>query len=311
MSQARDADRGHRRCARRSLLAVALTVLLGACSSHQPESLGDARTDDVVRVASFDFAESELVAELFAQSIEQEGVEVQRVRSLGSREVVQPALQQGFVDVVPEYLAAALDFETFGADVPTDPEGAADRLQEALRGDGVRVLPHAAAVDRDAVAMHSPRAAELDVRTLDDLAEHADQLDFVAPPECPERSACLPHLEGVYGIEFRSFTALPPGPSIALALAAGEADVGLVFSSDPLVAEHDLVLLRDERGRGRPEHVVPLVREEVLEEHPEISGALERVTESLDTATLVELNGRVAAGEDHRLVARDWLRSIR
>lgn len=232
---------------------------------------------------------------------------MRRVRSLGSREVVEPALQQGFVDVVPEYLAAALDFEAPDGGVPEDPATAARRLREALRDDGVTVLLHAPAVDRDAVAMHAPRAEELGIETLDDLARQADSLDFVAPPECPERSACLPHLRADYGIEFRSFTGLPPGLPIALALESGEADVGLVFSSDALVPQHDLVLLRDERGRGRPEHVVPLVRTEVLERFPELARALGRVTRALDTASLVSLNRRVATGEDHRAVARDWL----
>jgi len=262
-----------------------------------------------VRVASFDFPESQLLAELFAQALEREGIEVRRVPSLGSREVVEPALQQGLVDVVPEYLAAALAFETLGDPPPEDPELAAELLAAELRDHGVRVLEHAAAVDRDAVAMHRPRAAQLGIETLDDLAAHARRLDFVAPPECPERAACLPHLESTYGIRFRSFTGLPPGLPIALALAADEADVGLMFSSDPLVAQHDLVLLEDRRGRGRPEHVVPLVREEVLEGYGEatVRRSLATVTRALDTGQLVELNRRVAEGEDHRLVARDWL----
>jgi osmoprotectant transport system substrate-binding protein len=267
-----------------------------------------SRSTDVVRVASFDFDESVLLGELFAQAIEREGVVVERIHSLGSREVVGPALRQGLVDVVPEYVAAALDFESFGEEVPLDVDTAVRQLQALLAEDDVSVLRHAPAVDRDAVAMHVDRAAELGITTLRDLAQHSGRLDFVGPPECPERTACLPHLEVEHGIEFRSFTGLPPGTAVALALEAGEADVGLMFSSDPLVEMHDLVLITDDRGTERPEHVVPLVRDDVLQRHGDtIVGSLGRVTAALTTEELVSLNRRVAEGSTPARAASEWL----
>lgn len=287
--------------------------LLAACSSGGLSSDdGPAtRRPGVVRVASFDFAESELLGEVFAQALEREGIEVERFLGLGSREVVQPALQQGQVDVVPEYLAAVLDFESFSAYGPNTAEEAVTLLRTELTGSGVTMLPHARAIDRDAIAMSADRADELGIRTILDLRRYATAFDFVGPPECPERTACLPRLEADYGLRFKSFTALPAGLAVALALEAGEADVGLMFSSDPLVADHDLVLLTDDRGFGRPEHVTPFVRDEVLDEHGQVlSDALERITSRLTTSKLVALNRQASRGTPIDQVASRWLDSL-
>lgn len=295
------------------MVALALAAAAGCTASSQvPRRDAEQRRTDAVRVASFDFAESELLGELIAQAFVRRGLAVERFLSLGSREIVAPALRQGLVDVVPEYLAAALDFAQRGEeDVPAAADDVAERLATALEPQGITVLPHAPAIDRDAIAMTATRARELDVRTIIDLARHGSELDFVGPPECPERSACLPRLEDDYGIEFRSFTGLPPGLPIALALEAGEADVGLMFSSDPLVEDKGLVLLTDDRGFGRAEHVVPLVRDEVLERHgPDVTAALSRITDALTTEELVAMNRRVAHGESPRVVARDWLDAL-
>lgn len=291
-----------------------MCAVLAGCNQQlpAPSTELEVRTGDAVRVASFDFAESELLGELFAQSLEAEGLEVERFLALGSRELVEPALQQGLVDVVPEYLAAALDFEELAAaEIPGTAESTSSRLAEVLVDDGVTVLPHATAIDRDAIAMHRDRAEELGISTVLDLAEHAHELDFIGPPECPERSTCLPRLRSQYNLEFRSFQGLPPGLPIALALNAGEADVGLMFSSDPLVADHDLVLLTDDRGFGRPENVVPLVRDEVLDRHGDaVTRALGRITDSLTTNELVRLNRQVARGESAVHAAEQWLAKL-
>jgi osmoprotectant transport system substrate-binding protein len=260
-----------------------------------------------VRVASFDFAESELLAELFAQAIEAKGVPVERRFDLGSRETVQPALEQGLVDVVPEYLASALEFARLGAPVTARARDAAAALTSVLRERSVSVLPYAPAVDRNAVAMAAQTANQLGVEKISDLAPIAPVLDFIGPPECPERPACLPVLEQKYGLRFRSFSAVPVD-TVALQLESHDADVGVAFTSDPSIEKHGLVLLRPDRERPRADNVVPLVRTSVFERFPAIESALERVTARLTTRELRSLNGRVADGAAVADVAREWLR---
>jgi osmoprotectant transport system substrate-binding protein len=288
------------------VLAFAVALFLGACGSSAPqaEQTVDPR---FVRVASFDFPESELLAELFAQALEAEDIAVERRFGLGSRELLQPALESGLIDVVPEYLTSSLEFVTFGDLQSDDDVVAAEKLRRALQPRGVTVLKHAPAVDRNALAVRADMAAERGIERISDLAPIAGQLRFVGPPECAERPSCLPTLEDRYGLHFRSFTPVPAGLQIALQLGAKEADVGVAFTTDPLVKMHGLVLLKNDKEIARADNVVPLVRTAALEQRPAIKAALAAATKGLTTDALRELNLRVAEGADPKEVARAWL----
>jgi osmoprotectant transport system substrate-binding protein len=173
----------------------------------------------------------------------------------------------------------------------------------------ISVLAFAPAVDRNAIAMRADTAKQRGIKRISDLAPLASTLDFVGPPECAERPSCLPALEKNYGLHFRSFTAVPAGLQTALQLQAGEADVGVAFTTDPLVRAHGLVLLEPDREEPRVENVVPLVRSPVLAAHPEARAALEFVTKRLTTDELQRLNLQVVDGRTPRAVAGEWLRT--
>ena len=288
------------------VLSVLVALAAGACTSAKPAA---APTPDprFVRVASFDFPESELLGEIFAQALEAEDIAVERRLRLGSRELLQPALESGLIDVVPEYLTSSLEFVSFNYLQTDDVAVATEQLSEALRSRGVSVLQPAPAVDRNALAVRAEMASTRGIERISDLAPIADQLRFVAPPECAERPSCLPTLEDRYGLRFRSFTPVPAGLQIALQLAAKEADVGVAFTTDPLVKLHGLVLLKNDKELARADNVVPLVRTDALEKRPRIKAALTAATKGLTTEALRELNLQVAEGVDPKEVARSWL----
>ncbi len=77
-----------------------------ACGGSDPDSTGPVDSDGV-RIASFDFAESQLLAELYAQVLEAANTPVVRLGAVGPREVVAPALEGNVVDLVPKYLGTA------------------------------------------------------------------------------------------------------------------------------------------------------------------------------------------------------------
>jgi osmoprotectant transport system substrate-binding protein len=290
------------------VLGLLLVLALSACGGDGPSRTREQVDPRFVRVASFDFPESELLAELFAQALDARGIPVQRRFGLGSREIVQPALEEGLIDVVPEYLASSLEFASLAPLTSRAAPVVAEQLRVRMAGRNVSVLSFAAAVDRNAIAMSARTASQLGVTNISELAPVASTLDFIGPPECPERPACLPVLEHNYGIRFRSYTAVPLG-LIVQQLDAGEAEVGVVLTSDPLVQEHELVLLKPDRDQPRAENIVPLVRTSVLQTNGGVRDALETVTASLRTEDLRALNKRVARGEPIASVARDWLRN--
>lgn len=294
------------RLPRRLLGCLLAGVLLAACAEREEVP---AQTGDAVVVASFAFSESRLLGEVYAQALEQAGVPVLRELELGPRELVLPALRQGLVDVVPEYLGtvlAAVDPEGLPA---TDVAGAHGRLREALAAEGLRALRPAAAQNTNGLAVTRPTAGRLGLSTISDLAPHAAGLVVAGPSECPERPYCLQGLESVYGLSFAGFVPYDAETQRVTALEQDVVDVAVVFTTDGLLAAHDLVLLADDRHLQPVENVVPVVTEDAVARHGEqVVEALEAVSEQLDSAALGFLNWRVeVAGNDVDGEARGWL----
>lgn len=282
-----------------------LLLVAAACGG------GDVRSTPAppgtVTVGSFGFSESRTLAEIYSQALEARGVPVRRALDIGSREVVEPALEQGKVDVVPEYLGTALRF--LGVErSDRDPHRA---LAEAFAPRGVTVLDPAPAENKNGIVMVRATAQRLGVRTISDLVPVAPTLVFGGPPECPERPLCLPGLSSVYGLAFRQFRPLDTGgPATVAALEGGEVDVGLLFTTDGHLATGEFVLLVDDRGLQPPENIVPVVRTSVVEKHgAAVVESLNRVSRQLLTEDLTELNRRVEIDQvPPERAAQDWLR---
>jgi osmoprotectant transport system substrate-binding protein len=262
-------------------------------------------------VAAFDFPESRLLAEIYAQALEDEGVEVRRELDLGPRELVLPALREGLVDVVPEYLGTVLT--TAAPDSPvdrTDPAASARALAAAVEPWGLRPLAHAAAQNQNGLAVTASTGERLGLRTTSDLAPVAASLRLGGPPECPRRRLCLEGLADVYGLDFAAFVPLAGQGHVRRALEEEVVDVGVLFTTDGVLAGDDLVLLADDRGLQPAENVVPLVRAPVLDgpDGARVAEALDEVSARLTTATLRFLNWRVSVdGNAPAAEARGWL----
>lgn len=266
--------------------------------------------EGAVTVASYNFPESVLLGETYAQALEVAGVPVRRELDLGPREVVAPALEQGIVDVLPEYVGTGL---AFLMDEPAD-EGSAlaetmRRLEQAYADRGARVLTPAPAENQNGLVVTSSTALAYGLSTVSDLVAVAGALSLGGPPECPERPFCLPGLELVYGLRFQRFVPLDSGGRLTLAaLVGGDVDVGLLFTTDGNLTSSELVLLEDDRSLQPPENVVPVVREEVFERHGQVvAERLDAVSAELTTAELAAMNERLASGEEAEAVAAAWL----
>lgn len=301
-----------RRWRRASLALASFVVLAAACLPSGPsiEPLG-ARTDDAVVVASFNFPESVVLAELYAQALEEVGVPVARQGQVGPREIMEPALEQGLVDLVPEYLGSALVYlDPATAAMSLDAEATRSRLKGILSARDVVVLAHSPAQNQNGVVVTPETAARYELSTVSDLAPVAGDLVFGGPPECRDRPFCLPGLRDTYGLEFQTFLALDSGGRLTrAALDRGVADVGLLFTTDGHLAEGDFVLLDDDRDLQPPENIVPLVRREVIVQWGEtLVSRLDALTSTLTTDALAEMNAEVVIEEESPAeVAADWL----
>ena len=290
-----------------ALLAAALVA--SACAGGEPGRPSAAELDASITVASFNFGESALIGELYATALTRAGFPVDRQLRLGAREVVQPALHQGLVDLVPEYLGSALAFAAPGEPPVRDPMEARELLAAAYETHHISVLQHAPGQNRNGFVVTRATAEEHGLRALSDLIPVAAQLTFGGPAECPQRPLCLAGLEEVYELEFAAVEALDSGGPLTLAaLGSGRVDVALLFTTNGALAGEELVLLEDDRGLQPAENVVPVLRTAITSAHgKEVVEVVERVTARLDEPTLVDLNRRLDRGEDHAAVASGWL----
>ena len=284
---------------RRARLAGVLAVLLGtlvlACGGPAaPPAPATGPPVEVVRIASYDFRENQILAEVYAEAARRAGLPVEVDHGIGTREVVAPALQQGVVSAVIDYLGTALAFarpqSTPGGRSPGELHAA---LRLTLGPHGVTVLRAAPAEDQNGFAVAASFAERHGVERLSDLVPLAPELRFGGPPECPERPFCLQGLREVYGLEFGEVAAMPSRAATVEALVSGQIDVGLLETTDARLAVAPVVLLADDRALQPSENVVPLVRTDVLERWDGLRTAFDALSARLTTDDLVQLNRAV------------------
>jgi osmoprotectant transport system substrate-binding protein len=298
--------------ARRSFaLAASLAFALAACVGPSTPA-EDARGDDAITVASFNFPESLLLAEIYAQAIEGAGMRVEREPSLGPRELVMPALLQGLVEFVPEYAGSGLQFLAGDGSTSPDDETNHQRFAERLGTLDVTALDASPAEDQNGFAVTTETAQRYGLRTLSDLATVSRELVFGGPPECTRRPFCIPGLERSYGITFgQVFSNLDSGgPRTVSALAEGTVDVALLFTSDGAIDLNDFVLLEDDLDLQPAENVTPIIRTGVLDRFgPPLADTVNAVSALLSTGELRTLNAELARGATPQQIASRWLAS--
>jgi osmoprotectant transport system substrate-binding protein len=287
-----------------SLLLVLLVACTGSASAPPP------RQPDAIRVAAFSFTESEILAELYSQALAAKGYPTDPVLNAGPRELVQPALAEGLIDVVPEYAGSALAFFTLGALEGSESVSEThDALARVVTPSGLIALAPAPAQDANAIVVTQATADRFGLRDISDLAAIGSRLVFGGPPECAQRRLCLVGLESVYGLSFQEFIPLDTGgPLTVQTLRSGGIDVALLFTTDPAIVSDGLVVLTDDQGLQPSEHVTPLLRREVLSTYGDgVVQTLDAVSALLTTSDLRAMIGRVVGGSSAREVAASWL----
>ena len=318
--------------ARRGLAAAAvgLVLALSACGSSTSSSSSSAAENTAasessaaatgsgpITIGAFGFGESKILANLYAGALAAAGFEP-TITELTNREVVEPALESGEVQVVPEYLGTLTEFLNVKANGPDatalasgDVDATLAQLQTLANAVGITVLTPSPAADQNAFAVTRAFAEANGITTLSDLAAYsaANPVRLGGPPECPTRPFCQPGLEGTYGLKVAEFTSLDAGgPLTKQALSQGKIDVGLVFSSDGGVAANDLVVLTDDKALQTADNIVAAVNTASLT--PALQAALDAVAAALTTEELVQLNKMVDIDRaDPATVAQEWLTS--
>lgn len=286
---------------------LAFALIASACGGD--DASGDGPSDrPTITVGSTNFGEQLILGEIYAQTLESAGYPVERAFNLGPREVVNPALKSGEIDVLVEYTGTLLTFE--GGTSTTDSQETYDALVATLAESDLTAAAYAPAQDKNGFVVTDDFAQANGVSTVSDLAAFNGTLVLGGPPECPEREFCLIGLQDVYGLDFADFRPLDVGgPLTVTALEGGEIDVALLFTSDGIIAAKGFVLLVDDMNLQPAENIVPVLRREIVDAYgQELIDLLDEVSAKITTTELSELNRRYGIEvEDADTLASEWL----
>jgi len=282
-------------------IVVGAALALSGCAAGDPLDPGtDGGDAETIVIGSQAYYSNEIIAEIYAQALENAGFTVERDFSIGQRDAYLPALESGEVDLFPEYTGNLLQFydpET----TATTPEDVYAALQDALP-EGLEVLEQSSATDQDSYNVTAAFAAEQDLSSLADLAAVTVPLTLGGAPELEERPYGPMGLLEKYGVSV-AFNAT--GDTTVEDLLAGTINLANVYSADPRIQTEDLVTLADPEGLFLASNVVPLVNSEIAGEIAEI---IDAVSAALTPEGLVALN--VQSTVDQRSpedIAKAWL----
>lgn len=293
---------------RRSLLGAATLTPLAACSSADP--LGGTGDGTTLTIGSAGFAESEIIAELYAQVLEGSGYQVKRRMRIGSREVFFAALQDGSIDLIPDYSGNLLQF--LDPETTATTEEVESALTQALPND-MRLLNPAPAENRDSWCVTDNWATDQDIKSLADLGKFEGKLRIGGNPELQERPYGPSGLEKFYGFPKARINFIPiddgGGPLTVQALLDGEVDMADIYTTTPAIVEENLVVLADPKSMIMPQHVVGVLSDRVPTAADELLNAVQA---KLTTEDLISMN--TASQGDEKLsadiIASGWLRGV-
>ena len=292
-----------------SALALAVT----ACGSDGDNG-GSTTQKGTITVGAANFAESTLLANMFAEVLKKAGYTAS-VKQLTTREVYEPALEKGDdIQAFPEYAATLTEFLNKKDKGANAPAAASSDIAQTLTTLSTLGAAHnlvvgkaSTATDQNAFAVTQDFATKNNLATLSDLAGYTGRLVLGGPPECPPRPFCQKGLKDTYGITFTGFKSLDTGgPLTKNALKNGTVDMGLVFSSDPGIETFKLKVLEDDKKLQASDNIVPVLNKKVAQ--TEALNALNGLMAVLTQDDLVRLNKQVQI--DHQpaaAVARGYL----
>ncbi len=291
---------------------VALALVTTSCGSTGGPS-SSASPKGTVTVASFNFSESIILAHIYGGALKNKGYTVVYRDKLGNREIVEPALENGQIDLYPGYAATDLTFvekkQGVAADAGTDALANVQKLNSVLSSKGVKALDPSPAVDQNAFAVTKAEADQNHLVKLSDVSAVASGWTLGGPPECPQRPFCQQGLISTYGLHFKAFKALDAGgPLTYAAFKSGAINIGLVFSSDGGISANNLVVLDDDKHLQQADNIVPLIRTAVA--NSEISALLNSIDAKLNTPDLTAMNKSADIDKlDPADLAATWLKN--
>ncbi|XBH22619.1 ABC transporter substrate-binding protein [Jonesiaceae bacterium BS-20] len=296
---------------RSTLIALPLAALLvlAGCSSSDPLATEKPENGDTksLVIGSQDYYSNEIIAEIYAQSLEAQGYSVDRQFRIGQREIYVPEIEAGSIDLFPEYSGPLLQYW----DADSDALLAKDVYTElaVAAPEGLRILAQSPATDQDSYVVTKEFADQWGLETIADLSKVTTGLTLGANSEAESRPNGPKGLLDVYGVT-AAFTPIEDGggPLTIKALKDNAIQLAIIYSADPSVSNEGLVSLKDTKGLFLASHVVPIASDNVDEKATEI---INEVSSAMTAQDLVEMNARSVNEQlPAKTIAADWLKQL-
>ena len=283
------------------VVMVGASLALSGCASGDPlETDSGSGDSEAIVVGSQAYYSNEIIAEIYSQALEDAGFEVERKFQIGERDAYLPSLEDGSVDLIPEYTGNLLQY--YAPDTTaTEEEAVYAELADALP-EGLTVLDKSSATDQDSYNVTKEFADANGLESLEDLAGLSTPARLGGNAELADRAYGPEGLLSVYGA---TVTFEATGDTTVDELLAGGVDMANVYSADPSIQTNDLVTLADPKGLFLASNVVPLVSSDVADE---VSDVINAVSAKLTSEGLIALNVESTVDEKSPdAIAKKWL----
>ena len=260
-----------------------------------------------VTVGSKDFTESVLLAEIVAQMLEAQHLEVDRRFDLGGN-LSHSALIASQIDLYPEYTGTSFTQILHHAPI-TDPKAVYDQVKrEYAEQFKVEVSPPLGFDNTFAILVRGEDARRFNLKTISDAARYAPQWRAGFGHDFMSRADGYPGFSRAYGLHFAETPRAMALDLTYTALASKQVDVIAGNSTDGRIAALDLVQLEDDRRYFPPYEAVFLTRRDALTREPALVEALRRLGGAISTEEMRKLNYEVdGLKRDKKIVVHEWL----
>jgi osmoprotectant transport system substrate-binding protein len=288
------------------LTTLALTAALAACGSSSPSSSTGSTTKTTsstssgpgagkpaIVVGDKNFAEENILGQLYAQALQAKGFKVTVKENIGSSEIIYKALTAGQIDMYPEYTGTLLSAVAGKTKEPASAAAAYEEAKAYVEKSGLALLSYTPFYDSDALATLPSYATAHHLTSIEDLKALGKSVTLGAPPEFATRFEGLLGLKQLYGV-------VPTFKPIAIelsykALESGQVDVQNVFTTDGQLLSGKFKVLADPKHVFGFQNVAPVVRKSVLTaEGPAFEQTLDAVSALLTTKAIQQMNSAVS-----------------
>ncbi len=286
--------------------AVILIICLGIAGA----AFFRSQSKDTIHIATKPMTEQYVLGEMLDLLIEQDtDLEVELTQGVGGgTSNIQPAMESGEFDLYPEYTGTAWNMVLKQEGLYT--EELFDTMQQSYNDDySMQWMGMYGFNNTYGLVVRREIAEQYNLHTYSDLSAVADQLVFGAEYDFFEREDGYDALCETYGLNFKATMDLDIGLKYQ-AINQGQIDVMVIFTTDGQLSASDVVVLEDDKQFYLSYLCGNVIRNEVLEDHPELKEVFRKLTGIISDSDMAEMNYAVETeGKEPRYVAEEFLSS--